>query len=83
MKYINTKEVTLRQKSYTWRTANIGNRGLYIGKYPPGGKNISQCHLGEKYEKVKRKRGKCKRKGRKWKENEEIRKKMRKGEVKE
>jgi hypothetical protein len=34
-------------------------QGLYSGKYlPPGGEgNISQCHLGEKYEKRKRKRG--------------------------
>jgi hypothetical protein len=37
---------------------------------PRGRGNISRCHLGKKYEKGKRKRGKCKRKRRK---REEIR----------
>jgi hypothetical protein len=62
---------------------NIRNyRGLYIGKYPPsppgGRKNISRCHLGEKYENAKNKKGenvkekrrKGEEKGRKGKENE-------------
>jgi hypothetical protein len=40
------------------------------------GKNISRCQLGGKYEKEKRKRGKCKEKDRKG------RKKMKKGERK-
>jgi hypothetical protein len=37
-------------------------RCLFFGKYPtsPGGGNIGQCHFGRKYEKGKRKRGKCK-----------------------
>jgi hypothetical protein len=34
-------------------------RGLYSRNYPGGG-NISQSHLGEKYEKGKKKRGKMK-----------------------
>jgi hypothetical protein len=35
-------------------------RSLYIGKYPPTslGGNVSRSHLGKKYEKGKRKRGK-------------------------
>jgi hypothetical protein len=34
------------------------HRGLYIGKYPPpSGGEYHRCHLGEKYEKAKRKRG--------------------------
>jgi hypothetical protein len=41
------------------------------------GKNISRCHLGEKYEKAKRKRGEnLKEKDRK--EKEKLSKKMRK-----
>jgi hypothetical protein len=57
--------------------------GVYIGKYPPWGGNISQCHLGEKYEKVKRKRGKIlKKKEEMEKKKEERGKKRRKGEVK-
>jgi hypothetical protein len=36
------------------------------------GKNISRCHLGEKTEKVKRKEGKYKRKGRKGEEKEKM-----------
>jgi hypothetical protein len=40
------------------------------------GKNISRCHLGEKYEKAKRKRGKCKGKRQKGE------RKMKKGERK-
>jgi hypothetical protein len=39
----------------------MNNRGLYFGKYlPPWGAGdiiISLCHLGENYEKRKRKRG--------------------------
>jgi hypothetical protein len=52
-------------------------RGLYIGKYHPpgGGGNICRCHLGEKYEKAKRKRGKM------LKKKEERGKKMRKREL--
>jgi hypothetical protein len=43
---------------------------------PPGGTgNISQCHLGEKYEKVKRKGEKGQEKGRKGKEKEKRRSK--------
>jgi hypothetical protein len=43
------------------------------------GKNISRYHLGEKYEKAKRKRGKMKRKKTEMgKKNEERGKKMRK-----
>jgi hypothetical protein len=55
----------------------------------PGGEgNISRCHLGEKYKKVKRNKGEnAKGKGRKEKEKgrrtkEERGKKIRKGEVK-
>ncbi len=52
-------------------------RGLYIGKYPPGGGRISQCHLGEKILKGREKKAefeeeqgrKGKEKGRKGKEN--------------
>ncbi len=46
--------------------------GVYILENTPppeGGGNISRCHLGEKYEKVERKRGQnVKEKGRKGKE---------------
>jgi hypothetical protein len=58
---------------------------MHIGKYPPplGGGNISQCHLGKKYEKAKRKRGKIwKKKEERGKKKEERGKKMRTGEVK-
>ncbi len=43
--------------------------GVYILKNTPGGRgNISQCNLGEKYEKAKGKRGKnVKEKGRRGK----------------
>ncbi len=48
--------------------------GVYIFENtspPPGGGNISLCHLGKKYEKMKRKRGEnVKEKGRNRKENE-------------
>jgi hypothetical protein len=44
--------------------------GLYIGKYPHQGGNIS-CHLGGKIVKERREKGgKVKEKGRKGKENE-------------
>jgi hypothetical protein len=45
------------------------SQGPIYWKPPPPplgeGENISQCHLGKKYEKVKRKRGKYKRKRKK------------------
>jgi hypothetical protein len=48
-------------------------RSLYLGKYPPpppGGENISRCHLGEKIWKGIEKKGEnVKEKGRKGKEN--------------
>jgi hypothetical protein len=62
-----------------------GSRGLYIGKYPPLGGEISADVIwGKKYEKAKRKRRKMKKnKGERGKKKEERRKKMRKGQVKE
>jgi hypothetical protein len=53
--------------------------GAYILENTPppgGGGNICRCHLGEKYEKVKRKRGKSKRKRKK------VGRKRKKGERK-
>jgi hypothetical protein len=49
----------------------VQTRGLYIGKYPwREGKNISRCHLGEKYKKGEEKKGgNLKEKDRKGKEN--------------
>jgi hypothetical protein len=45
------------------------DRGLYIGKSPPWGKNISQCHLEDKIWKGEEKKGEnIKEKGRKGKE---------------
>jgi hypothetical protein len=61
----------------------VSSRGLYFGKYPPGGGNIGRCHLGEKIWKDEEKKGEnVKEKGRKREKMKERGKKMRKGEVK-
>jgi hypothetical protein len=77
----------------TWMTARTRSpRGLYIGKYPPGGGewrgNISRCHLGgKKFEKGKRIRGQCKKRknGERKRKKGEIKRKKgeRKGKKKE
>jgi hypothetical protein len=41
---------------------NIAPGSICILEIPPGGMNISRCHLGKKYEKRREKGGECKRK---------------------
>jgi hypothetical protein len=58
-------------------------RGLYIGKYPPGGEISADVIKGKKYENAKNKKGEnIKEKGRKGKKKEERGRKRKKGERK-